>query len=815
MLLLRQFARGQTVLFAGAGFSLGARNARGSEPPDAESLAAQLAAECGWEYKGEDLPVVYDQAELHLGRQALRALLASLYGDLTPASWHRLVAEIYWHRIYTTNIDDLFEQTYSSSSCQRLRSIVCPSPHREADPWLKEVQCIHLHGAVHDLTKPLTFTLSSLAEQTASPNVWYQQFIEDMQSKSVVFVGTRLAEAPFYHYVALRAHREAGTPEVRAKAFVVAPQTSTILKRSFADQGYAVIDATAEEFLTALVPLARETAGSNVDIIKTRFPHMVGSIDAGLLQDRGDLLREFDFVSVIETGADPPPRSLFLLGAEPTWADIAYNLDASRGITHSLRSIVADAPPRINIVALLGPAGSGKSTCCRRLAWELARDGHSVYFAKGMQRFTPKILGQLADDLQDASAIVFIDDVVTHLASLNEVLQTAGNARITIVVADQSHLLAPRLQEFALAPRYVATMPHLNQPDSEAVLDKLRRAGLLGVLAGRTRSEQIDAFLVRARKQLLVAMKEATSGKGFDVILAQEYDSLVSQEAKMAYVVACLAHAHGPPVARRHLLACIDGSDLTKATVLRNQLQDVLIAWHENIDYLVPRHQVIAKQVIEETAPRDVVRIAIVRFIRAVAADIIPSAIRRRTPEYQAFRAVLRFDNLRRLFGDAYDLMDAVYSDIQASCEGNFLYWLQRGRLEVYFDRFETAQNYLDASLAIRENYQAWHYVGVLKLKRAAAESEGGVAWALAEEGEQILRGQIIARPNDAYPAAALVEHKLRFLMAHGGPRFVAGVRDLYRLAEDAHRRHPMEDALTAAYQEVWKTHLMLAVPGE
>ena len=73
----------------------------------------------------------------------------------------------------------------------------------------------------------------------------------------------------------------------------------------------------------------------------------------------------------------------------------------------------------------------------------------------------------------------------------------------------------------------------------------------------------------------------------------------------------------------------------------------------------------------------------------------------------------------------------------------------------------------------------ALHYVGVLKLKRATAETEGGVAWALAEEGEQILRGQIHTRPEDPYPAAALVDHKLRFLLAHGGQKFDSEVRDL------------------------------------
>jgi hypothetical protein len=133
----------------------------------------------------------------------------------------------------------------------------------------------------------------------------------------------------------------------------------------------------------------------------------------------------------------------------------------------------------------------------------------------------------------------------------------------------------------------------------------------------------------------------------------------------------------------------------------------------------------------------------------------------------------------------------------------------------VYFDHFDTAQSYLDASLAIRESYQAWHYVGVLSLKRAAAEEQQAVARTLAEKGEEILRGQMLTRPNDAYPAAALVEHKLRYLQAHPGPRTYREVRELLSLAEDALKRHPFDQALTAARQEVWKAHLMMAVPAE
>lgn len=131
LLLLRQFETGQVVLFTGAGFSLGATNSRGTEPPDAAALATELAGQCGWSYSGEPLPAVYAQAEHHLGTRELRSFLESLYANLKPAPWHADIARLYWARIYSTNIDDLVEQVYSRGGVQKLRRIVCPAPFME------------------------------------------------------------------------------------------------------------------------------------------------------------------------------------------------------------------------------------------------------------------------------------------------------------------------------------------------------------------------------------------------------------------------------------------------------------------------------------------------------------------------------------------------------------------------------------------------------------------------------------------------------------------------------------------------------------
>lgn len=195
-LLLRQFERGNVVLFAGAGFSLGARNARGEDPPLGGQLAEALARECGWDYSGEELGVVYDEAQKHLGTQGLRDLLNSRYRDCVPAAWHSLVAKLLWYRIYTTNIDDVIENAYVRGE-QKLRLVVFPSNYAAQDPWYESVQCIHLHGSVLEPEKGFTFSPDEYAQQTARPNPWYQALMDDLQANSALFVGTRLNEPPW------------------------------------------------------------------------------------------------------------------------------------------------------------------------------------------------------------------------------------------------------------------------------------------------------------------------------------------------------------------------------------------------------------------------------------------------------------------------------------------------------------------------------------------------------------------------------------------------------------------------------------------
>jgi NAD-dependent SIR2 family protein deacetylase len=296
-LLLRQFERGSVVLFAGAGFSVGARNSLGQDPPLGTPLAEALAHECCWAYSGEELSIVYDEAQKQLGTERLRQFLNSRYRDCTPAEWHKLAAQLIWYRIYTTNIDDVIESAYRAGA-QRFRRIVCPANYEEHDPWYEGIQCVHLHGSVLEPDKGFTFSPVEYGEQTAKPNPWYQALIDDMQANSVIFVGTRLNETPMYHYLALRTERTKGVPEARAKAFVVSPQISPIRRRQLESQGYVVVDMEAQHFLDQLYSAVRKRVPDRNSVLMNRYPHQIRAITEGVFQSESEFLRQFQQIRV-------------------------------------------------------------------------------------------------------------------------------------------------------------------------------------------------------------------------------------------------------------------------------------------------------------------------------------------------------------------------------------------------------------------------------------------------------------------------------------------------------------------------------------
>ena len=637
-------------------------------------------------------------------------------------------------------------------------------------------------------------------------------------NRAFLFVGIRLNDPPFHHYLSLRSQRHRGTPEVRAKAFVVSPGVSTIRRRQLKDSGFVVFDATGSEFFETLLPLVSDLVPDRLTLLKNKYPHQVAAISKGLLGQQSELLRQFDFVSPGQANdVRGRHKSQFFEGAEPTWEDIATNLDAPREVTSEFLAQISETDTNIKALLLVGHAGSGKSTLLKRLAVELSRAGQSVYFMKSPERLEKKPISNLLSSVGDKRVFFVFDEAASHIDVLEDLVAHHPDWTVTFLLAARAHVVLPRLSALKHLKPSLLEMPPLTRIDSEAIIRKLADFGRLGKLQGRTWTEQLREFLSRSKKQLLVALKEATLGKGFNVILTNEFFSLASDGARLVYAITCLAYMHGAPVRRRHLLASLEGSDFDKASILTNHLREVVVPWREGYEFLCPRHRVIAHQVATESTPADIRREAVITILIQLSPDITPHNISRRTPEYVAYRGLINLDNMILLFGEDYETISGIFDEVKAYYGGQFLFWLQFGRCELYFDHFSLAENYLNQSLGIRDaasgNFQALHHVAVLLLKRALAADDMVQAEEDIRNGSELLLDQIRERGHlDTYPYEALTTHKLKWLLKRRGPHMRDELESLVAIAKTGHERHPYDDRMREVYQKAYREYLMLAV---
>ena len=268
------------------------------------------------------------------------------------------------------------------------------------------------------------------------------------------------------------------------------------------------------------------------------------------------------------------------------------------------------------------------------------------------------------------------------------------------------------------------SMPNLSVSDINSLLDTLGRFNMLGALRGIPRIQQVREFQQRAERQLLVAMREATSGRGFDDIISSEYHDL-PEEARIAYVIACLVSSTGAPGAlARHLRACLNGEHVDRAFTLNETLSGTLVPANAGGTILKPRHRVIAEIVLGKLAPLPTMRAALVLYLQVNASEVTMDQIVGRGPVYVAYRGLVNSVALTRILKSNEDVLE-VYSELMNFYAHDFLFLTQHAIAQIQAGNFDAAENYLNQSLNIKsDNKHARHQLGILHLTLACREDD-------------------------------------------------------------------------------------------
>ncbi len=829
--LREHLSYGHVALFLGAGFSVDARNKFGNPLPDARRLAELLWSFLDYPgaYDGTDLGILYQAAlSSRKGQTALQEFMQSHLFPTTVPDWYTRVADFSWAYVFTTNVDAVVEIAWGRRLGAKIRIYYAPQDdYRERDPFLGATTYVKLHGCITKGVTRITFSPRQYAKRAAISDPWYDHFVRVYATTPTIFVGTSLNEPLFWQYLEVRQSRGHGA-ENRPRCLLVTPTISPARLDALRDLNVYPVSANASDFfewLSSEMPDLKDQALVRRNIaVRLGVEELITRIASA--PDKRAHLEQFYLAlrPVTVPTSKLGYRSFFLLGSEPTWDDIGADLDADRDATPGLHDAVREylAAPSGDAIILVGTAGSGKTTILKRLSVRLVNEGIPVYYCDG-DEIPGRDAVKAFVELSERRCVFVFDNMHRYSGAAADWAETTRGVRFPPLFLgatrpNQYQRRAPDFQR--LQGCRTVDLPHLSDTEIPRIIEKLGQHNLLGNLRGMTSTQRIEAFQRIAWKQLLIAMREATQGKGFDEIIRDEYDSLGNEDVQRIFLIVAVPSALQYSIRRTELVSASRVEPARLLRILNDELRGLVVPVDPDDERLRVRHPLIADLIVREVAPRGLLADAYVGYL----STLVNSIDRSRGTRDRAFRIYASLINHRHVyarFDGSVEYGRRIYGELEAHASGDGHFWLQYGSLELLYGDLDLAENLLLQAQALMEGDDLTETaLGHLYLRKACKAGSLEEAIRLRERGETILAPLIGKRATfDPVVLHVRGSQMLGWLRSWGamlpGDTLREQLRELQKFVRQAHDRHRSVEELRQLDDDVTREMLMTATRTE
>lgn len=179
---------GQAILFAGSGFSYGAKNIFKRPFPVGNGLRDIIADDCGAS-RNRPLAIVAQFYKLNKGPDKLIEMLKKEFSVSSISSWHQTLLAVPWKRIYTTNYDSVIEAAAQQNGFTL--TTVVPSMNIENNSI--ENVCIHFNGHINFFNRDTINNEFKLIDTSYSCDSleggeWFELFKSDLEIANAIIV---------------------------------------------------------------------------------------------------------------------------------------------------------------------------------------------------------------------------------------------------------------------------------------------------------------------------------------------------------------------------------------------------------------------------------------------------------------------------------------------------------------------------------------------------------------------------------------------------------------------------------------------------
>jgi hypothetical protein len=706
--LVRGVAEAQYNLLLGAGFSMSAADKHGVRLPSGPGLSVEInkAFDLGFDDQGErNLPAVFEEARHAVsGEIRLIRFLKDRFVDTRP-TWHGNVLDISWSRIWTLNIDDVFDQIHSDKHEFKVQPLSWLDELAPSSLGTQRVQVVHLHGRASTLqtSTQLVFTLREYAKAIRSQGDWHAEFWSQWLQRPFLVVGAKLLEEiDLIEAIARGNHslKTTGFPTI-----AVIRDVDDLDRRRLARGNVIPIDADAEFFVAALQ--------SDVACYRRKFEEMT--------REPMSLAAVARFNQQFEVLTDGRHLTSqfhdFYGGDEPNWGDVEHGLDGPRQVVSAATKALLGAAVKgdSGAVLLTGMAGAGKTTALLRLARNLVPHGFRIFRFRELER--PDVDAIINWLRANPKSLLVFDNAADFAGNIRAVLEVGRKERIQcLVAAAERSKRAPVLQD-DLRVHLVGSyeIGRVNRVDALAI--SKRRAGnaRLGIATGWDDAKLWRYYQTEASGDLFMALSGLEQGRGFFSRLDQEWGRATttasSGQIRTLRAVA-IVHRLGYSLP---LSVVIDVArrGIGDLGIIEGVLAELVELDARGLRY---RHRMLAEHVFRQHVPvKDRYEISLA-VVMSLAPLISERSLRQRTYPVLIVRQLMDKDSVTSMSASIQDARK-WYETLQNDFDWNGRYWEQRALLESDAGVHEKAYSYAKKSIDVHRHAFSLNTLGRVRLK--------------------------------------------------------------------------------------------------
>jgi len=532
--LVEQLTPVNTVLIFGAGASLP------SGAPSVGELISDISKDFNIEPDGLNLAEIAAVAEMKRNRSDLITLIRKRFKGLKAKGSLLNLPRHDWKSIYTTNYDELVEDTYRRAQ-KPLQVFASDFDFKvQLDPTATKY--FKIHGTINkDSVDGHVFNMiltQSDYDSTADyREALYSRLRSDMNpGAQVVVIGQSLNDAHLRELVetVIATNQKVGAG---GRIFLLLYERNETRALLYEQRGLRVAFGSLDTFMAEM--------DNRLPTTTTAFR------DTDSPLDTFQALRPvtLDINDEIETVA--PNASGIFNGWPARYPDIVGGLTFDRSCVDEVVKFVDE---EAGMACLLGVSGVGKTTAARQVMLRLKGRGYFVWEHKSDFPLHNSLWTDVSKQLaaKDKKGVLFIDDAHTHLFELNHLIDelvASGQKSLRIVCTAARNHWAPRIKspniykigkEFnlsKLSSSEIDGLLHLVNTNSE--LQQLVEAGF----SGFSRAERRRRLVQRCEADMFVCLKNVFASEKFDDIILREFSELDPNYSDVYRYVAAMESA--------------------------------------------------------------------------------------------------------------------------------------------------------------------------------------------------------------------------------------------------------------------------------